>query len=187
MLSHFSRVQLFVTTWTVARQAPLSMGFFRQEYWNGLPLPSPGDFPNPGIKSGSPPWQAYSLPSDLLDDVCWDTQLPEHGQPSEYTLGWRLVNLLQGLANSKSLKITNQELCMKYPGQITLQWSPPPTSYTYIQHFVSAFLCFTLDMINSEGIFNLLIEDQGMFHHVSKSFTALCDVLCFTDGLHIHY
>ena len=43
-----SRVQLFVTPWTVARQAPLSMGFSRQEYWNRLPFPSPVDLPDPG-------------------------------------------------------------------------------------------------------------------------------------------
>ena len=42
-----------VTTWTVARQAPLSMGFSRQEYWSGLPCSPPGDLPNPGIKSKS--------------------------------------------------------------------------------------------------------------------------------------
>ena len=42
------------TPWTVACQAPLSMGFFRQEYWSGLPLPSPGNLPNPGIETGSP-------------------------------------------------------------------------------------------------------------------------------------
>ena len=47
-----SRVQLFVTSWTVARQAPLSMGFSSQEYWNGLPFPSPGDIPGPGIEPG---------------------------------------------------------------------------------------------------------------------------------------
>ena len=44
-----SRVQLFATPWTVAYQAPLSMGFSRQEYWSGLPFPSPGDLPDPGI------------------------------------------------------------------------------------------------------------------------------------------
>ena len=49
-----SRVWLFVIPWTVARQAPPSMGFSRQEYWSGLPFPSPGDLPNPGIKPGSP-------------------------------------------------------------------------------------------------------------------------------------
>ena len=50
MLSHFSRVQLFVTLWTVACQAPMSTGFSRQEYWSGLLFPSPGDLPDPGIK-----------------------------------------------------------------------------------------------------------------------------------------
>ena len=50
VLSHFSYVQLFVTPWTVARRAPLSVGFSRQERWSGLPFPSPGDHPNPGIE-----------------------------------------------------------------------------------------------------------------------------------------
>ena len=44
----------FATTWTVAHQAPLSMGFCRQEYWSGLPFPSPGDLPDPGIEPSSP-------------------------------------------------------------------------------------------------------------------------------------
>ena len=60
-----SHVQLFVTLWNEALQAPLSMGCFRQEYWSGLPLPSPGDLPNPGIKLGSPALQADSFPSEL--------------------------------------------------------------------------------------------------------------------------
>ena len=50
MLSCFSHVWLFVTLWTVARKAPLSMGFSRQEYWSGLPCPPPGDLPDPGIE-----------------------------------------------------------------------------------------------------------------------------------------
>ena len=49
MLSHFSHVPLFVTLWTLACQAPLSMGFSRQEYWSGLPCPPPGHLPNPRI------------------------------------------------------------------------------------------------------------------------------------------
>ena len=53
VLSHFSCVQLFTTLWTVAYQAPLSMGFPRQEYWSGLPCPPPGDLPDPGIKLSS--------------------------------------------------------------------------------------------------------------------------------------
>ena len=59
-----SRVQLFETLWTVARQAPPSMGFSRQEYWSGLRFPSPGDLPNPQIKPRSPTLQADSLPSE---------------------------------------------------------------------------------------------------------------------------
>ena len=59
-----SCVQLFVTPWTIACQAPLSMGFSRQEYWSGLPFPSPGDLPNPGIEPRSPALQADSLPSE---------------------------------------------------------------------------------------------------------------------------
>ena len=50
MLSYFSHVQLFETLWTVAHQAPLSMGFSRQEYWSELPCSPPGDLPDPGIE-----------------------------------------------------------------------------------------------------------------------------------------
>ena len=59
-----SRVPLFVTPWTVAYQAPLSMGFSRQEYWSGLPFPSSGDLPNPGIEPRSPAFQADALTSE---------------------------------------------------------------------------------------------------------------------------
>ena len=59
MLSHFSHVQLFVTLWTVGHQAPLSMGFSRQEYRSGLPCPPPGDLPDPEmelVSLVSPAW-----------------------------------------------------------------------------------------------------------------------------------
>ena len=59
-----SRVQFFGTPWTVAYQAPPSMGFSRQECWSGLPFPSPGDLPDPGIEPGSPALQADVLPSE---------------------------------------------------------------------------------------------------------------------------
>ena len=52
-MKSLSRVRLFATLWTEAYQAPLSMGFSRQEYWSGLPFPSPGDLPDPGIEPGS--------------------------------------------------------------------------------------------------------------------------------------
>ena len=60
----FSRVRLFATPWTVAHQAPPSMGFSRQVYWSGLPFPSPGDLPNPGTEPGSPSLQADALLSE---------------------------------------------------------------------------------------------------------------------------
>ena len=63
MLSH---VRLFVTPWTVACWAPLSMRFFRKEYWSGLPFLSPGDLPDPGIESQCPALQAGSLPLSYL-------------------------------------------------------------------------------------------------------------------------
>ena len=54
-----------VIPWTVAFQAPLSMGFSRQEYWSGFPFPSPGDLPDPGTEPGSPALQADDLPTEL--------------------------------------------------------------------------------------------------------------------------
>ena len=60
----FSHVRLFATPWTVAYQAPPSIGFSRQEYWSGLPFPSPGDLPDPGIKPRSPTFQADALTSE---------------------------------------------------------------------------------------------------------------------------
>ena len=61
-----SRVQLFATPWAVACQATLSREFLRQEYWSGLPFPTSGDLPNPGIEPWSPSSQADSLPSEPL-------------------------------------------------------------------------------------------------------------------------
>ena len=61
LLSH---VRLFAIPWTVVYQVSLSMGFSRQEYWSGLPFPSPGDLPDPGIKPRSPALQADALPSE---------------------------------------------------------------------------------------------------------------------------
>ena len=63
-VSHSVVSDSFVTSWIVAHQAPLSMDFSRQEYWSGLPTPSPGDLPDPGINLGSPALQADSLPSE---------------------------------------------------------------------------------------------------------------------------
>ena len=64
-----------VTPWTVACQAPLSVGFSIQEYWSGLPFPSPGDLPDPGIKPRSPALQAHSSPTELWGGAMEDIRL----------------------------------------------------------------------------------------------------------------
>ena len=92
VLSHFSRVRLFATPWAVAPQAPLSMGFSRQECWIGLPFPSPGDLPNPGIKpessmspalavvffTTSTTWEAQLIQYHWLKDYPFLNELPLH-------------------------------------------------------------------------------------------------------------
>ena len=67
LLSH---IQLFVTLWTAASQAPPYMGFSKQKYWSVLPFPSPGDLLNPVIKPGSPALQADSSPTELQGKPC---------------------------------------------------------------------------------------------------------------------
>ena len=66
-----SPVRLFATPWCVACQAPPSMGFSRQEYWSGLPSPSSGYLPDPGIKPRSPTLEANSFLSELPGDTCY--------------------------------------------------------------------------------------------------------------------
>ena len=77
-MKSLNHVQLFATPWTVAHQAPLFMGFSRQEYWSGVPFPSPGDLPDPRIEPRSPALQADALPCKppgkpcyILYSRCW--------------------------------------------------------------------------------------------------------------------
>ena len=71
-----SLVQLFTIPWTVAHQAPLSMGFPRQEYWSGQPFPSPGALPDPGIELGSSALQVDSLPAEPAGKP-WEGKAPD--------------------------------------------------------------------------------------------------------------
>ena len=71
LFSHLVMSNSFATPWIVAHQAPLSMGFPRQECWSRLPFPSPGDLPDPGSKPVSPAWQADSLPSASWKPRTW--------------------------------------------------------------------------------------------------------------------
>ena len=76
MFYSLSRVQIFVTPWTLACQAPLYLEFSRQEYWSGLPFPSPGEFPNPGIKPRSPALQEILY---HLRDISTNTTINSSG------------------------------------------------------------------------------------------------------------
>ena len=78
-----SRVRLFATPWTVAHQAPPSMGFSRQEYWSGLPFPSPGDLPSPGIEPRSPALQADALTSEPPGKLWWRTKGRTREEPRD--------------------------------------------------------------------------------------------------------
>ena len=85
VLSRLSRIQFFTTPWTVARQAPLSMGFSRQEDWSGFPCPPPGDLPNPGMELRSPTLQEDSLPTELPGKLNYSVVLITAAQQSDYS------------------------------------------------------------------------------------------------------
>ena len=74
MLSRFSCVRLFETLWIVAHQAPLSMGFSRQEHWSGLPFPPQGDLPNAGIEPVPPALAGGFITTSTTSETCPDTQ-----------------------------------------------------------------------------------------------------------------
>ena len=99
-----------MTPWTVAHQAPLSMGFSRQEYWSGLPFPSPGDLPNTGIEPGSPALWPDSLTTELLYCVITNQEeYPLFPTLDGQCLPWRLHEYLRcwvGRQKSKGLYIT---------------------------------------------------------------------------------
>ena len=72
ILSCFSLVQLYATPWTAAHQTPLSVGLSRQEYWNGLPFPSSGDLPDPGIEPMS--LKSLALAGGFFTRATWEVQ-----------------------------------------------------------------------------------------------------------------
>ena len=86
-----SCVRLFATPWTVAYQASPSMGFSRQEYWSGLPFPSPGDLPDPGIEPGSPALEADALTSEPQGSPTGE----KNGKPQQYTCHENPMNCIK--------------------------------------------------------------------------------------------
>ena len=103
VLGHFSRVQFFVILWTIAHQVLLSVAFSRQEYWSGLPCPSPGDLPNPGI-------ELTSLMSPTLAGRFFTTsatwEAPKKHTAEKYLVEWKDVQLLS-LAPWFSIRVWN--------------------------------------------------------------------------------
>ena len=102
-MKSLSRLQLFAAPWTVAYQAPPSMGFSRQEYWSGLPFPSPGDLPDPGIELGSPAFQAdalTSVPPGKMRKRCWE-RLKAGGERDDKRMKW-----LDGITNSMDMSFS---------------------------------------------------------------------------------
>ena len=99
MLSRLSHVPLLATLWAVARQAPLSMGFSRQEYWSGLPCPSPGDLPKPGIQPGP-------LKSPTLVGRFCTTSAPEKPSSFQYWASALSAGLLASVNFSREYMIT---------------------------------------------------------------------------------
>ena len=113
MLSHFSHAQLFETLLTEALQAPLSMGFSRQEYWSGLPCPPPGDLLRPGIEPVSP-----ALTGRFFTTITtWEAQILVYGCRN------------QGKGNKLNVtpRIFNKEVCL-LTARWFVTWSQPPGS-----------------------------------------------------------
>ena len=107
-----SHVRLFAIPWTITRQAPPSIGFSRQEYWSGLPFPSPGDLRNPGIKPGSPKLHADTLPSEPPIEV--EGKIPKNSQ--------------EIFQESQDLLLTSKNMTQKVKPSIKAEESlKPPT------------------------------------------------------------
>ena len=146
MLSH---VRLFVTPWTVALQASLSIVFSRQEYWSGFPFPSPGDLPNPGIKPESPTLQADSLPSEppgkpsssscccLVTKSCPTLYDPmDCRQRSQASLSFTISQSLLKLMSIESV-MPSSYLILCHPFSSCLQSFPASRSFLMSQLFTS--------------------------------------------------
>ena len=137
VLSSFSHVWLFATPWTIAHQAPLSLGFSRQEYWNGLPCPPPGDLPDPGMEPAlvgrffttSPPgkaqWEGLLLlfSGSIVSDSLRPYGLQYSHTSLSSTIYWSLFRLLHWVNDARSClqaqepqgKPTRQHLDLRLP------------------------------------------------------------------------
>ena len=109
-----SRVRLFVTSWTVAHQSPLSMGFSRQEYWSGWPFPPLGDLPKPVNPKGNQPWiftgRTEAVAEAPIDDSLEKTLMLGKIE-GRRRRGWQRMRWLDGITDSKDMRLSKiQEL-----------------------------------------------------------------------------
>ena len=149
VMKSLGRVWLFATPWTLSYQPPPSMGFSRQEYWSGLPFPSPGDLPDPGIEPASPALQADALPSEppwkpysevlLLSHFSRvDSVQPQRRQPTRLPSPWASPGkntgmgchfLLQCMKVKMKLKSLSCVLLLETPWTATHQ-APTPMGFS---------------------------------------------------------
>ena len=152
-----SRVRLFATPWTVAYQAPPSMGFFRQEYWSGFPFPSPGDLPNPGVEPRFPALEANALTSE------------PPGKSFQYILNDGYYYHYMRLNHSMAPKIT---FLLIYSKNLLFQNPPfsPVSRYLplYWNIFVSIYICYnTLYTLKTNFVGSISLLCYQSFLHAS--------------------
>ena len=137
----------FKTLWTIARQAPLSMGLSKQEYWSGLPFPSPEDLPNPGIEPGAPSFQADSLPFEPQGNC-------QKGKAqAKYTQEMNMVQLKKTKKNLRwSHTHTSNFLCTPscLPNLFKLQFAPMQNKSLGL-HYLEAPYCVLICSVVSDS------------------------------------
>ena len=119
-VNSLSRVWLFVTPWTVAYQPPPSMEFSRQAYWSGLPFPSPGDLPDPGIEPRSPTLQADTLPSEPpgnlrkhyrhIHYIGSKASIPTISTTVQYYIRGKLAKTVKWEKSVRGIRMSNREV-----------------------------------------------------------------------------
>ena len=141
---------LFVIPWTAARQAPLSMGFSRQEHWSELPYPPPGDLPDPGIEPRSPALQADSLPSE-----------PPGKSPWECYNWFKLISPEPHLLNPKHIHPLEHECDTVFVVNLSVRmWAEKRRCNNYYQHWHSNDPCALRKLtfiFNMRGFFGLFL------------------------------
>ena len=152
---------------TVARQAPLSVGFSRQEYWSGLPFPSPGDLPDPGIKPGSPPLQADDLPTELWRKLSISWSLPkfmsiESVMRSNHLSFGCLLLLLPSIFSTIRVFSNESVLCIRWPKYWSFSFSISPSNGC---SGLISFRIDWLDLLAVQGTLKLRL----LQHHSSKA------------------